>query len=154
MKKVFYASVCLIKGDLVFQNFKSSGCLKQDQNIRSFGRSIFFEIKQIRLSAIGLVIGNCLYPREEFSLLLREQVSCDRELNFFPVNNFSYFLRNLYPKVSCSSHGRNLFFVSIYYLFKCGLHYLAMFKFFQRNIFCMFNEIIFSRLSNIVYCNA
>ena len=33
----------------------------------------------------------------------------------------------------------------IYYIFKCGLHYLAMFKLFQR--------IIFACLSYIVYCN-
>ena len=32
-----------------------------------------------------------------------------------------------------------------YYIFKCGLHYLAMIKLFQR--------IIFSCLSYIVYCN-
>ena len=36
-------------------------------------------------------------------------------------------------------------FYSIYYIFKCGLHYLAMFKLFQR--------IIFACLSYIVYCN-
>ena len=29
----------------------------------------------------------------------------------------------------------------IYYIFKCGLHFLAMFKFFQRIIFaCLLNE--------------
>ena len=36
-------------------------------------------------------------------------------------------------------------FFSIHYIFKCGLHYLAVFKLFQR--------IIFACLGCIVYCN-
>ena len=42
---------------------------------------------------------------------------------------------------------------SIYYIFKRGLHHLAIFNLFQRIIFACLTEEFFSRLSYIVYCN-
>ena len=41
----------------------------------------------------------------------------------------------------------------IYYIFKGGLRYLAMFKLFQRIIFAFLTKEFFSRLSYIVYCS-
>ena len=57
-------------------------------------------------------------------------------IQFFPVALSVIFLL-VYAKCNIGS----------VYIFKCGLHYLAMFKLFQRNFFCIFNKIIFSRLS-------